>query len=156
MAELHHPRACGINVQATTASGRSFQRIRNGLPEPQGYVYRAPRPDWAIRALAAAEAAHGTPSDGDDGQRSCGSCGESRPIADRTHGIPVCCNCYKRWRYQGFPPGGPGPSAKPHQADSAREHLDVITSMSAREAAAVLGCTPRTIQRWRTALAVAS
>jgi hypothetical protein len=45
---------------------------------------------------------------------------------------------------------------KPRIIDSAREHQAVITSMNIPEAAAVLGKTPRTIQRWRTALREAS
>ena len=50
-----------------------------------------------------------------------------------------------------------GGNARPErQLDSAREHLRLITALSAREAARELGVSPRTIQRWRTALAVAS
>jgi hypothetical protein len=127
---------------------------RNGLPPGRPYVYRAPRPDWAVRALAEAEAACGTPppdkADGD----VCACC--PGPVCNRSHGLPVCRPCYRRWQRKGFPEGGPGPSRKPLNADSAREHLDLITTRSAREAAAVLGCTDRTIQRWRRALDVAS
>ena len=156
MAELHHNHLRGINVQAATASGRTFQHVRNGLPQPQGYVYRAPRPDWAIRALAAAEAVHGKPPAGDVSDGECGGCGQRRRIIDRSHGMPVCHGCWRRWKRQGFTADGPGPSQKPRIIDSAREHEAVITSRTAREAAAELGKTPRTIQRWRTALAEAS
>lgn len=36
---------------------------RNGLPEPGRYVYGAPRPGRALRALAAAWEQHGMPDD---------------------------------------------------------------------------------------------
>jgi hypothetical protein len=39
---------------------------RCGLPFAQPYVYRAPRPAWATRAIAVAEAQHGAPGDGPD------------------------------------------------------------------------------------------
>jgi hypothetical protein len=144
-----------VIVQALTASGRAFQHVRNDMPV-RPYTYRgAPRQEWAIRALAAAEAAYGVPPE-DDTDGACEGCGQDVPIMDRSHGLAVCSGCYYRWRYRKFPASGPGPSAKPRQADSAREHLALITSMSTREAAAVLGRSPRTIQRWRTALQDAS
>jgi WhiB family redox-sensing transcriptional regulator len=46
--------------------------------------------------------------------------------------------------------------AHERQAVSAREHIHLITSVSAREAAQMLGVSDRTIQRWRTKLAEAS
>ena len=42
------------------------------------------------------------------------------------------------------------------QLESARDHARLITSLSAEEAARELDVSPRTIQRWRRALAVAS
>jgi hypothetical protein len=146
----------GINIQATSPSGRTFQQIRNDFPPSRGYVYRAPRPDWAIRALAAAEAVHGKPPADDVSDGECGGCGQRRRIIDRSHGMPVCSPCWRRWKRKDFTADGPGPSMKPRIIDSAREHQAVITSMNIPEAAAVLGKTPRTIQRWRTALREAS
>ena len=38
-----------------------FRPVRTGVPFQQPYVYGAPRPAWAVRAIAAAEDEHGLP-----------------------------------------------------------------------------------------------
>jgi len=43
-----------------SARGTQSRAVRNGLPA-RPYVYRAPRPEWAVRAVAESLAQHGKP-----------------------------------------------------------------------------------------------
>ena len=82
----------------------------------------------------------------------CWACGRYKPVESSMRGGPLCSTCYRRWQYHGFAGPGPGPSEKPPVIENVREYADVITSMSAAQAAAKLGRSARTICRWRAAL----
>lgn len=79
--------------------------------------------------------------------RECWCCGRTEPH----HGRGLCRRCHKRWQGRGFTGPGPGPEFR-SAAQYAREYAHTITSLPARDAAAELGVTPRTITRWRAAL----
>lgn len=82
----------------------------------------------------------------------CWCCGRE----DQRHGgRGLCIRCYERWRRRGFSGPGPGPEFTP-RLTRARDHLAVITTMSKRDAAAVLGLSTQTIARYRRALRRAS
>jgi transposase-like protein len=86
----------------------------------------------------------------------CWCCGDVRPVICRKRGGPLCTRCYSRWQRKGFSGPGPGPKQKPPVADSVQEYQAVITSLTARQAAARLGISDRTVQRWRAVLREAS
>ena len=44
-----------------TKRGTQPRPVRNGLPPVVPYVYRAPRPGWAVRAVAESIARNGEP-----------------------------------------------------------------------------------------------
>lgn len=78
----------------------------------------------------------------------CWACGrQDQPRGSRG----LCVRCYTRWQGRGF--AGPGPGLEwASQAQRASDHMRLITTLSARDAAAQIGNSPRTVTRWRKAL----
>jgi hypothetical protein len=81
----------------------------------------------------------------------CDFCGrDGVPIVGHG-GEPLCKRCYSRWQHHGFTGNGPGPEFVP-AIERARENADVILGCSAPDAAAMLGTTSRSVQRYRALL----
>lgn len=81
----------------------------------------------------------------------CWCCGRERTGPYPHRGL--CSRCYKRWYRHGFTGAGPGPEREPIDV-RALTHATIITRLSAREAAARIGVTRRTVCRWRAILRV--
>jgi len=54
-------RAAAVTVDHPGERKPVARPVRNGLPVVPPYRYRAPRPAWAVRAVAASIAEHGEP-----------------------------------------------------------------------------------------------
>ncbi len=78
----------------------------------------------------------------------CGFCVRENVPLTSHGGKKMCRSCYSRWYYRGFQGAGPGPGFSA-EAEQACEYAEIITRLSAAQAAEKLGVSSRTVVRWR-------